>query len=136
MESLLASGTPAVSRLSEVEVASALARRARVGDCSMRARDVALATLDGDLESFLVVEIVPAVTSRARALLNAYALRAADAAQLASCHHLQERLGHEVPLVVFDERLAAVARESGVKVLGAGDAGPHAPAESTRDSTS
>jgi predicted nucleic acid-binding protein len=122
--------------LSEVEVASALARRARIGDCGVEERDVALATLDGDLESFLVLEIVPAVTSRARALLNAYALRAADATQLASCHHLQERLGHDVPFVVYDERLAAVARESGVTVLGADDTEPGAAAEPTRESTS
>ena len=135
VEPLLASGTAAVSRLSEVEVASALARRARVGDCGVQERDVALATLDGDFEWFLVVEIVPAITSRARALLNAYALRAADAIQLASCHYLQERLGYDVPFVVYDERLAAVARESGVTVLGAGDTEPHAPAESTREST-
>ena len=131
VETLLEAGTPAVSRLSEVEVASALARRARVGDFGVQERDVALATLAGDLESFLVVEIVPAVTSCARALLNAYALRAADATQLASCHYLQERLGHDVPFVVYDERLATIARESGVTVLGAGATEPHTPAEST-----
>ena len=82
---------------------------------------MALATLDRDLKSFLVLEIVPAVTSRARALLNAYALRASDATQLASCHHLQEQLGQDVPFVVYDERLATVARQSGLTVLGAGD---------------
>ena len=121
MEGWLASGTVAISRLSEVETASALARRARIGDCAARERDVALATLDRDLESFLVLEIVPAVTSRARALLNAYALRASDATQLASCHHLQEQLGQDVPFVVYDERLATVASQSGLTVLGAGD---------------
>ena len=121
MEEWLASGTVAISRLSEVETASALARRARIGDCAARERDVALATLDRDLKSFLVLEIVPAVTSRARALLNAYALRASDATQLASCHHLQEQLGQDVPFVVYDERLATVARQSGLTVLGAGD---------------
>ncbi len=82
---------------------------------------MALATLDRDLKSFLVLEIVPAVTSRARALLNAYALRASDATQLASCHHLQEQLGQDVPFVVYDERLATVASQSGLTVLGAGD---------------
>ena len=71
------------------------------------------------MESFLVVELVSAVTSRARGLLNAYALRASDAIQLASCYHLQEKLGCEVPFVVYDERLAVVARESGATVLGA-----------------
>lgn len=87
----------------------------------MEERDVRLAKLHRELPSFVVVEVVPAVTSRARALLNAYPLRASDAIQLASCYHLQERLGNDVPFVVFDERLAAVARESGATVLGAGD---------------
>ena len=120
----LASGTGAVSRLSEVEVASALARRARAGDCGLHERDVGLATLDREFESLLVVEVVPAVTSRARALLNAYALRASDAIQLASCYHLRDRLGQDVPFVVFDERLATVARQTGASVLGVGGAGP------------
>ena len=115
-----ASGATAVSRLSEVEVASAVARRARAGDCSFRDRDVGLAALDRDLESFLIVEVGPAVTSRARALLNAYPLRASDAIQLASCYDLQDRLGSDLPFVVFDERLAAVARETGATVLGVG----------------
>ncbi len=113
------SGTAAVSRLSQVEVASALARRARAGDCEIPERDAGLAELDRDFPSFLVVEVVPAVTSRARALLNAYPLRASDAVQLASCYHLQEKLGHDVPFVVYDERLGAVARKSGAIVLGA-----------------
>ena len=118
VEGWLVSGAAAVSRLSQVEVASALARRARAGDCEFPDRDAGLAALDRDFPSFLVVEVVPAVTSRARALLNAYPLRASDAIQLASCYHLQDRLGHDVPFVVFDVRLAAVARESGATVLG------------------
>jgi predicted nucleic acid-binding protein len=120
VERWLVSGTAAVGRLSEVEVASALARRARAGDCDVRARDVGLAALECDFRSFLVVEVVPAVTSRARSLLNAYPLRASDAIQLASCYDLQGRLGRDVPFVVFDERLAAVARKTGAIVLGAG----------------
>ena len=119
VEGWLVSGTAAVSRLSQVEVASALARRARAGDCEIPERDAELAALDRDFPSFLVVEIVPAVTSRARSLLNLHPLRASDAVQLASCYHLQEKLGHDVPFVVYDERLAAVARKSGAIVLGA-----------------
>lgn len=117
----LASGSGAVSRLSEVEVASALARRARAGDCDLHERDAGLAALQRDLEALLVVEVVPAVISRARFLLNAYPLRASDAVQLASCYDLQNRLGHDVPFVVFDERLAAAARATGATVVGAGD---------------
>ncbi len=61
--------------------------------------------------------------SRARALLNTYALRASDAVQLASCYHLQEELGHDVPFVVVDQRLAA-AHESGATVMGTGGEEP------------
>ena len=119
VETLLASGPAAISRLSEVEVASALARRMRTGDCSVEERDVALATLAKDMDSFLIVELVPAVTRRAALLLNAYSLRAADAVQLGSFLHLQEKLGQDIPFVVFDARLAAVASESGATVHGA-----------------
>ena len=123
VERLLASGTAAISRLSEVEVTSALARQARAGVCTVEERDAWLARLDRELPSFLVVELVPAVTSRARALLNTYALRASDAVQLASCYHLQEELGHDVPFVVVDQRLAA-AHESGATVMGTGGEEP------------
>ena len=119
VESLLASGPAAISRLSEVEVASALARRTRTGECSVEARDAALVTLAKDMDSFLVVELTPAVTRRAALLLNAYSLRAADAVQLGSFLHLQEKLGLDIPFVVFDTRLADAAAETGATVLGA-----------------
>lgn len=119
VKSLLASGTAAISRLSEVEVASALARQTRTGECTVEERDVALATLAKDMDSFLVVELVPAVTRRSALLLNAYSLRAADAVQLGSFLHLQEKLGQDIPFVVFDARLAAAAGASGATVHGA-----------------
>ena len=84
---------------------------------------MALATLERDLASFVVVELVPDIAARARTLLNAYSLRASDAIQLASCHVLRERLDHNVPFVAFDERLVVVARESGATVLGAAGRG-------------
>ena len=135
VQTLLASSTPAISRLSQVEVASALARRARVGDIGVRDRDLALAALDADLGSFLIVEITAPVTSRARALLNAHVLRAADATQLASCQHLQEKLGQDVPFVVYDERLAAVARRAAMTVLDSPDTEPTDDAAPIGEST-
>lgn len=83
-----------------------------------------LATLERDLASFMVVEVVPDVCARARTLLNAYALRASDAIQLASYLHLRERLNQDIPFVVYDERLAAVARAAGTVVLGASEGEP------------
>lgn len=111
---LLSSAVPATSRLSEVEVVSALGRRAREGAFSLAERDRALAALEVDFAAILVVELTAEVTARACALLQRHALRAGDAIQLASCLYLQEQLGEEVPLVAFDLRLTEAARREGV----------------------
>ena len=60
---LLLSDTPVTSRLSEVEVASALVRRAREGVFSTAERDRALAAFASDLEAILVVELTEDVTA-------------------------------------------------------------------------
>ncbi len=114
---MLATGDAATSRLSEVEVASALARRVREGDIAPGRGDDAIAALAGDLQALYVVELVPEVTARARALLRRRALRAVDAVQLASCLFLGERLAEPVPMVTFDDRLRAAARAERIRVL-------------------
>jgi hypothetical protein len=114
---LLAGGAASTSRLSEVEVASALARRAREHAFSVRARDRALAALETDFASLYIVELVPEVTATARVLLLRRQLRASDAVHLPSCLFLQRELGSPVPLVVFDERLKEAAAAEAVPVL-------------------
>ncbi len=110
---LLTRDVVATSRLSEVEVASALARRARERAFSIRERDRALVALEDDFASLHVVELVPEVSAMARTLLVRRSLRASDAIQLASCLFLQREVGLPVPFVAFDERLrqAAVAED-------------------------
>jgi len=115
---LLASGTPATSRLSEVEVASAVARRAREGSFAPSHRDRMLAALDRDLPALAVVEMIPDITAEARALILRHPLRAGDAIQLASCLYLQRELREPVPFVAFDERLLRAARAEGLTVVG------------------
>lgn len=110
----LGSATPATSRLTEVEVASALTRRCREGAFDVGSRDRALAELVRDLEALTIVEIVPPVTARARALLARYALRAGDALQLAACLVLRDRA--DVEFVAFDQRLNETARAEGLRV--------------------
>lgn len=110
----LATGTPATSRLSEVEIASALVRRSREGAFDAPARDRALAALERDLAALMVVEIGPLVTARARALLTRHSLRAGDALQLASCLLLRDTAGSVVEFAAFDDRLNAAARAEGV----------------------
>lgn len=112
----MGSGTPATSRLTEVEVASALARRCREGAFDVAERDRALAELAHDLVGMAVVEVVSAVTSRARALLVRHTLRAGDALQLASCLVLRDGAG-SVSFAAFDDPLVAAARAEGLQVL-------------------
>ena len=114
---LLAADVVATSRLSEVEIASALIRRAREGAFSARERDRALAALASDVASIHVVELVPEVTTKARGLLLRHPLRAGDAIQLASCVFLQQELGESVPFVAFDERLRTAARTEGLSLV-------------------
>lgn len=114
---LLSADVVASSRLSEVEVASALIRRAREGAFTARERDRALAALAGDIGAIYVIEIVPEVTTKARGLLLRHPLRAGDAIHLASCVFLQQELGETIPFVVFDDRLRAAAHAEGLSVL-------------------
>ena len=113
----LASGTPATSRLTEVEIASALMRRWREGSFGAAARDGALSALVGDLEALTIVEVAPSVTARARALLERHSLRAGDALQLASCLLLRDTTGGAVAFVAFDDRLSQAARAEGLTEL-------------------
>lgn len=113
---LLALGGAATSRLSEVEVASAFARRVREGSVSADERDRALAAFIADLTAMLVVEVTPALTAQARMLLERHPLRASDALQLASCLYVQAQIAEPVPLIAFDDRLIEAARHEGIRV--------------------
>ena len=114
---LLKSDRGAASRLSEVEVASALIRRAREGAFTLEERDRALASLENDFAALIVVEFTPDVTTEAKALLLRHRLRAGDAVQLASCLYLQRELSQPLPFVAFDDRLTQAARDQGLTVV-------------------
>jgi predicted nucleic acid-binding protein len=111
---LLASGSVATSRLSEVEVSSAIVRRAREGAFTIDERDRMLAALQHDVPALAIVELTPEITADARTLLVRYPLRAGDAVQLASALYLQRQLARPVPFVAYDRRLVLAAREGGL----------------------
>ncbi|HVI21864.1 MAG TPA: type II toxin-antitoxin system VapC family toxin [Myxococcales bacterium] len=113
---LLASGVAATSRLSEIEIASGIARRTREGSLTIRQRDRMLTALQRDLPALAVVEIVPEVTALARALLLRHPLRAGDAIQLASCLYFQQQLAQPVPFVAFDLPLLDAAHAEALNV--------------------
>jgi hypothetical protein len=112
---LLAAGSVAVSRLSEVEVPSALARLAREGRLSVRLRDRALTAFLADLAAWHVVELSVAVTALARSRLLQHPIRTGDAIQLASALWLQSALSEPLSgFVAFDDRLIAAATAEGL----------------------
>lgn len=92
----LDSSTPATSRLSEIEIASALARRCRQGAIRVPDRDRALATLTEDLRALQIVELSPEATEAARAVL------------------LRDRLRAPVAFLTYDEQLATAAEAEGL----------------------
>lgn len=110
----LADGLPATARLSAIEVASALARRAREGAFSDAERDRALDALDRDLATLRVVELSSSVALDARALLVRHPLRAGDAIQLASALFLRRELERAVGFLAYDERLSEAATAEGL----------------------
>jgi len=111
---LLSAGIPAASRLSEVEITSALVRRWRAGDLSKEERDRALGAVREDFAALTVVELVPEVATLACRLFPRHPLRAGDAVQLASCLYLERKLGRAVEFVAFDERLGEAAAREGL----------------------
>ena len=105
------------SRLSEVEVASALSRRRREGVCSAGEHDLALQELGSDLSGMSVIEIASGVAARARDIVSRHPLRTGDAIHLASCLLLQNTTGQTVDLVAFDRKLRAAAELEGLAVI-------------------
>ena len=117
VRTLLTGASPATSRLSEVEVASAVTRRWREGALSIAARDRVLRAFATDLSAFHVIEVTDETAGLARALLLRHSLRSGDSIQLASCLILQQALRSPLPMVVFDGRLREAAAGEGVTVL-------------------
>lgn len=108
-------GDVVISRLSEVEVVSALVRLARKGHIQARRRDSAITAFLGDITAWHIVELSSEVTALARTLLVRHTLRSGDAIQLASALRLQQMT--LVPLsafIAYDARLVEAAAIEGL----------------------
>ena len=110
-------GRIATSRLSAIEVASALARRGREGAFTAAERDRGMKRLNADLSAWILVELTAELTADAQSLLVRHSLRSGDAVQLASCWYQQRETGERVPFAVFDDRLATAAHAEGLTLV-------------------
>lgn len=106
----------AIARLTQVEIASALARRHREGTISQSEQNAALATLACDADSLYLVEMTAKIVARSQALLARHPLRAGDAIQLASCLELAAELRYPTSFMAFDDRLVDAARAEGLPI--------------------
>jgi uncharacterized protein len=105
----LLTATPiAISRLSEVEVPSALARLVRERRLPARSRDRAVTAFVTDLAAWHIVEMTADVSALARELLQRHDLRAGDAIQLASAIWLRQAVSVS-GVLAFDTRLVIAA---------------------------
>lgn len=106
----------AASRLSEVEVSSALERRCREGAFTSAEKDRAIASLRRDLTQLIIVELTSPVVDLSLGLLARHTLRAGDAVQLACSLELKQRLDYPVGFVGYDERLSMAASKEGLSL--------------------
>jgi uncharacterized protein len=106
-----------IGRLSVVEVASAIHRRARQGELDPAARDEAIRALLGDLPEWDVVELTDTVATRAIGLVARHHLRAGDAIQLASALVVYDGGAEDFGrFIAYDARLLNAAREEGLPI--------------------
>ena len=113
---LLVQGLSTTSRISEAELASALARRHREGRLSKEQRDQFISSMERDMGSLYVIEVSPEVSSLACRLLVNHVLRAADALHVASALMLARRAEKGVQFIAFDKHLNNAARLEGLEV--------------------
>jgi predicted nucleic acid-binding protein len=109
-----------VSRITGVEVVSAITRRVRIGTLPVGLAANALGQFRADFKSrFRVVGITVAVVSEAMALAEKHALRAYDAVQLAAAQRVLARylaVGENLTLISSDMDLNAAALAEGFLV--------------------
>ncbi len=103
----------AVSRLTYVEVRSALAAARRAGRLTALEHDRAVDSFDVAWRGYAVIELQDAVGRRAGAVAETFGLRTGDAVQLASVLELDR---DTTVIVAWDSQLRTAARAAGVAV--------------------
>lgn len=107
-------GTGLISR---AEIATALAKAARVGVLLPDEAEAALEASRMEWPDFIRIQITEALVARADSLAWQQGLRGYDAIHLAAALIWQEGIGEPVTLATFDRRLWESARQSGLFVF-------------------
>ena len=102
--------------LTEVELASAIARKVREG-MNMVRQKAARSQLEVLSERWDEITSIQSVRARALRVLGTHGLRAADALQLAAALVFCDERTESLPFVCLDDRLADAARKERFPVL-------------------
>ncbi len=102
---------------SDIECASALSRRERLGEISTDLAGVAHRRMRTLFLSWYVIEPSTLVKDTAMRLLRVHALRAGDSLQLAAALTASSQRSEALDFVCLDERLSAAARREGFNVI-------------------
>jgi uncharacterized protein len=111
-----ADSTMAVWWATEIECASAIARRQRIGQLPEEIVTEAFRRLSALRSAWHAVEPSDEVRESAKRFLRVHDLRAADASQIAAAFFVAETRPATLALVSLDERLQAAARREGFLV--------------------
>lgn len=103
----------ATARLTYVEVHAGLAAARRANQIARETHAQAIAAFDNSWDAFWVIELSPAVGTRAGTIADTFGLRAGDAIQLASA---VEMPSNDIVMVAWDARLRFAANAAGVSV--------------------
>jgi len=112
--SLLEVSIPVTSRLSQVEITSAIQRRHAENEISSADRDRALYSLREDLKTMQIIELTGVIAETATGILARQRIRAGDAIHLASAVETGRMLGAGLPFITYDTRLSEAARREGL----------------------
>jgi predicted nucleic acid-binding protein len=109
-----------ISELTEIELVSAIFRRAKGGSLTKASAQTEISNFDGDCQDqYFAVEVSRTVLSSARDIVERHSLRGYDAVQLAAaveCSREQDALG--LPAICFvsaDLELLAAAKAEGLQ---------------------
>ena len=110
-----------VSRLTSVEIVSAIVRKARGGGLSHVQAAAAIAAFRADwLNDYVVVEVTESLASQATQLAETHALRSADAVQLATALAVQDKISglglSPLTMISSDAELNVVAQTERLSV--------------------
>jgi uncharacterized protein len=106
-----------VSRLAYAEVLSAITRRQKAGDISIRSFEKITLAFKSDWDRLVVIELWKEVWGFVERIIARHALKAADSIHLSTALWLKQSLKTEVVFIASDIELLKAAQKEKLKII-------------------